>query len=762
MEEGLPFPPIHKSAEAYVNSLLTLITSSGLLQTLCGGVHILDFLVKEPDLYETILPHEWRIWFEEFEVSDILDLLMREDVDRLLEEFSQDCTGNDGGAVISVSSQILNSPLDGRTWRGRPFPPGSLLQYIQCIRNHSLIRSFEPKASPPVSNLSHDVTVGMKPKKIHEVQNFARYIHDLGNTISSTIGYRISHFVDFGSGQNYLGRALASEPYGKSIIAVESKGLNIDGAKSMDVLARITEKPKVMRNKKAYRSGIGIDRSAARRNNNRSSALNNVNSPKRIEDQLVPLQKEHSSCPVPTSARKNERIQYVEKVIANGDLSRMLASVSLDDTRRQCSPHDQRDSLIPMNERPSFGSNQDLNKSAIDLFTTSSATAPRQPSVIPQPSSTPLSATTPFNPQIMVVSLHSCGNLLHHGLRSLLLNDTVKAVAMVGCCYNLVTERLEPPTYKLSSLSLRQASNARLERTGSTCDENGFPMSKRFMEHEYYYQRADNGQNAKNETQKQTARGIRLNITARMMAVQAPRNWTRHESEQFFTRHFYRALLQRILVDKGVVVRFPSICTTHAEDAGKAMGSNDKGAEESPRGWTGGNSQPIIIGSLRKGCYDTFTTYVRGAISKLTSSSDDLFVPLDKVEQQSRNALDEQDVARVSPSPSPSHQSQPPQSDLSSRIASSMSPTRLPDAEISAYETQFAHRKKHLSIIWSLMAFTAEVVESVIVVDRWLFLREHMKDCGSNGEGVVSSAWVETVFDYTQSPRNLVVCGIKK
>jgi hypothetical protein len=42
----------------------------------------------------------------------------------------------------------------------------------------------------------------------------------------------------------------------------------------------------------------------------------------------------------------------------------------------------------------------------------------------------------------------------------------------------------------------------------------------------------------------------------------------------------------------------------------------------------------------------------------------------------------------------------------------------------------------------------------LIVVDRWLFLREH-------GD-VVSECWVEPVFDYGLSPRNLVVVGIKR
>jgi hypothetical protein len=77
----------------------------------------------------------------------------------------------------------------------------------------------------------------------------------------------------------------------------------------------------------------------------------------------------------------------------------------------------------------------------------------------------------------------------------------------------------------------------------------------------------------------------------------------------------------------------------------------------------------------------------------------------------------------------------------------------MTDEEIHRYETEYLPRKKHLSVVWSLMAFSAQVVEAVIVVDRWQFLQEHdsVKEC-----------WVEPVFEYSESPRNLVVIGIKK
>ena len=129
----------------------------------------------------------------------------------------------------------------------------------------------------------------------------------------------------------------------------------------------------------------------------------------------------------------------------------------------------------------------------------------------------------------------------------------------------------------------------------------------------------------------------------------------------------------------------------------------------SPRGWTEAGPS-LTIGSLRKGCYTSFTAYVRGAIAKLA-------------EDQYHGA----------------------------KITAQMK--SLTDEEIDLYEEKYKYKKKELSIVWSLMAFSASVVESTIVVDRWLWLKEQEE---------VEDCWVEAVFDYKQSPRNLVVVGTKK
>ena len=69
------------------------------------------------------------------------------------------------------------------------------------------------------------------------------------------------------------------------------------------------------------------------------------------------------------------------------------------------------------------------------------------------------------------------------------------------------------------------------------------------------------------------------------------------------------------------------------------------------------------------------------------------------------------------------------------------------------YDMLSMHRRHHLCILWSLMAFSASVVESTFVIDRWLYLKEQPE---------IGEAWVQTVFGYEKSPRNLAVIGIKE
>ncbi|KAK3299403.1 methyltransferase domain-containing protein [Chaetomium fimeti] len=583
----LPHSDEFSSTDEYVKSLLHFATSSDLFRFLCGGVHILDFFTSDPGVFAAAVPKEWQEYLVQTTPMDLLDFMMRDDL-----------------------SSVSPTP-------GSCTPPESLIQYVKDIRKLSLYRSFHP-SRPKLPVLPRQVALGMKTKKVHEVTHFAGYIDRLAEDAARASGAEFTHFVDFGSGQNYLGRTLASPPYNKHIVAVESKEANMAGAKDLDILSGLAEREKRVRNKKLYhRVREAVDPSL----HNDEEALKRAAKKLGISDEDITTIDLRSRKELQATYAVEEgkgTIEYVVGRLEHADLTDVLSQLrGQEDEVRQ----------------------EDL--------------------------------------RMMAISIHSCGNLSHYGIRSMILNPCIRAVAIVGCCYNLLTEKLGPPSYKPPfNRPTLQPINARVTRESERRDPQGFPMSERVSTH--------------------GGDGIRLNITARMMACQAPQNWTDEESDAFFTRHFYRAVLQKIFLDRGVISR-----VYHGEETD----------EESP---FNSSTNPVIIGSLRKKCYTSFAAYVRGAIAKLTTNSDF--------------------------------------SQYSQTIKEKMG--NITDEEIAQYEETFRHRRRELSAVWSLMAFSACVVESLIVTDRWLFLREH--------SDIVRDCWVETVFDYRESPRNLVVVGIKK
>lgn len=593
-EKALPICGDFSSPDEYVEELLRFATTSDMFQVLCGGVHILDFFTSDPGLFRTVLPQDWQGFLLKSEPMDLLNFLMRDDLD------------------------TYRTP-DSAT---RASPPDSLVQYVRDIRRLTLCRSFLPRRQK-IPVLPRHIAMGMKPKKMHEVANFAGYLDDLSKEVRRISDREVTHFVDFGSGQNYLGRTLASPPYNRHVVAVEGKEANNEGAKNLDALSGFAKKEKVMRNKKLFMQVVESRKIAGSLGEKPSGRAAR---PIAFTDEEIAAADLRPSRELQTIYMPEEGkgfIQYVTGQLENADLSDVFSQIE----------------------------SQDPSKTQEDLC-------------------------------LMAVSIHSCGNLSHYGIRSLISTSAVQAVAIVGCCYNLLTERLGPPTYKFPSMrpSL-QAINGRVVRESERRDPQGFPMSHRLVTY--------------------GGHGIRLNITARMMACQAPQNWTEKESDEFFTRHFYRAVLQKIFLDKGVVAKVQ----LDREQEGERSG------DESPFNMS---TNPVIIGSLRKRCYTSLNAYVRGAVAKLTTDAD---------------------FSRHSPV-------------VRERMGD------MTDEEIEKYELAYRPRKRELSSMWSLMAFNACVAESLIVTDRWLFLREH--------EDVVRDCWVEAVFDYRESPRNLVVIGIKK
>ena len=631
--------PLHdewEDPDTYIEALLSFATNKVLFMNLCGSVHILDFLVREPDLYTTLLPEDWRLFFADHDIHDILRLLLREDIGPL-QESSPDVADTD------------------RTWNGGAFPPQSLLEYIRNIRRLTLRRDFHPQA--PKTKLPSNVSVGMNMKKVHEVERFSGYVNSLSDIVGERRGEPISHIVDFGSGQNYLGRTLASAPYHKHIIAIERQHKYISGAKYMDVHAKLAEKT------------VSVD--------NRKKPCNQCNDTPEVadsEDKAIPQSENEPPRTVeeePLPDADDEREDFtIFKMLGEISLApdELLGSVTKNPPRKRAEKPeiDTRGTISYIEHNITDGYLEPIIEHVVNP--SPAPTENENPSE-EAPKTVQSDKKEHSDARVMVVSLHSCGNLVHHGVRSLILNPSVAAVAMIGCCYNLLTERLGPATYKLPIL---RSLHPRLKETGLSYDPHGFPMSKYLENYE-----------------SPGAIGMKFNITARSMAVQAPYNWGYKDSEGFFTRHFFRALFQRVLVDRGVVP--------------KPDNPKDLYHDES-------EFPPLILGAMRKSAFESFTTYVRAATAKL-----------------SRNAF------------------------YASRAEEKIA--TMTDEEIQQYEIDYRQARKNISVAWSLMAFSSQVVEAIIVVDRWLYLREH---------DVVKECWVEPVFEYGESPRNLAVIGIKK
>lgn len=605
----LPCSDEFATPEEYVEELLDFASTSDTWQILCGAVHVVDFFITEPGLFYAALPAEWHAFLLSQDVMRLLDFFVRDDPDT---------------ATFA----------DGQT------PPASLTKYIKTIRRLALRRDVKtPTADLPP--LTRTVSVGMNPKKVHEVRRFADYVTRLSSDMAAGAGdeEEVTHFVDFGSGQNYLGRALASEPYNRRVVAVEGRQKNVDAAKSFDTQSGLAVKPKILRNKKVWNKILEVAGPKKSDPEALAAAIKEVVGDDDEGDNFRKIGSDELSY---TVEEGKGLLQYVSGRLDNGDLSEVIAKIDRRSGR-------------------SGGADAEEKKKKKKRL------------------------------KLMAVSIHSCGNLSHYGIRSLVLNRDIHAVAIVGCCYNLVTEKLGPPTHKHGGCCyyLRptlQAVNGRVIKESDRRDPQGFPMSERLSTYRGH--------------------GIRANITARMMACQAPQNWTAADSELFFTRHFYRAVLQKIFLDRGAV---HEVLFNPDDDTG-----DDVDVDPASLGPFQKSTSPLAIGTLPKRSYGGgLAQYIRAAVNKLTTSSD-----YKKYAEVMRETM----------------------ADMS-------------EAEMEAYMARFAPRKKELCIVWSLMAYSATLVEALMVTDRWVWLKEQQE---------VGEAWVETVFDFGQSPRNMVVVGIKK
>ncbi|CDH60806.1 cra-b-like protein [Lichtheimia corymbifera JMRC:FSU:9682] len=225
----------------------------------------------------------------------------------------------------------------------------------------------------------------------------------------------------------------------------------------------------------------------------------------------------------------------------------------------------------------------------------------------------------------LLCGLHACGDLSSLMLRLFAESDEMGSLVNVGCCHHFLTQ------------------------------EEGFPMSS-FVNKELGYQQTS---------------------TAHMLACQTPSRWTDRAEETLksFEHHFFRALLQHIMVEKGL---------------------------------TPVDKAPIVGRLNKKKDFISFPIYVRAALKRFG-------LPEDTISAQ----------------------------------------------EAEAYYEKYKNHKqidKQIAVLWTIRVLLAPVLESIILMDRWLYLKESLLQYpDTKTKGV----WMWPLFDPIISPRNTVIVASK-
>ncbi|KAL7746349.1 hypothetical protein RI367_008279 [Sorochytrium milnesiophthora] len=185
-----------------------------------------------------------------------------------------------------------------------------------------------------------------------------------------------------------------------------------------------------------------------------------------------------------------------------------------------------------------------------------------------------------------------------------------------------------------------------------------------------------------------------LGWTARMLACQSTCRWpSQDRAKEAFVRHFHRALLQRVLFD--------------------ATGSSPTHVQiHSPK--------------LRRGPLGTFKEYFGHAMERLQSEEPGMYTQI-------------LDLASQTTDTPCSSSSSDPQTLLD----------KLADAYWSRY---YPAGLREVALVWTLRAMVAEAIESLILVDRWLWLYEHPQP-------VIAQLF--PLFGHIDSPRNMCLVGLK-
>ncbi|CAN6486245.1 unnamed protein product [Victoria cruziana] len=296
-----------------------------------------------------------------------------------------------------------------------------------------------------------------------------------------------------------------------------------------------------------------------------------------------------------------------------------------------------------------------------------------------------------MKPSLLLAGLHACGNLSVNMLRTFLDCKEVKAVVSIGCCYNLLSEE-------------------QCTGDGQQC---GFPLSDGVK-----------------------SSGLILGKNARDLACQSAERWASLTSEvayQNFEIHAFRAAFQLALYKHhpNIVERSPSIGRQ-----GKAL----------RRRWMGKALQSQLV--LNHGGVSDATD-----IGSLNKDKDFECAKVAEVEEHFKQGQTNEirDRCNQSTHESDSHFTRNDRYVLFEEFCNSgLGRLGLGPSNIDFYSI-WREALPYFELIgpyWSLRAALGPLVETLILLDRLLFLQE---------KGGTAKAKLFSLFDPIISPRNMAI-----
>ncbi|KAI3986106.1 hypothetical protein MKX01_036415 [Papaver californicum] len=318
-----------------------------------------------------------------------------------------------------------------------------------------------------------------------------------------------------------------------------------------------------------------------------------------------------------------------------------------------------------------------------------------------------------MEPSLVLAGLHACGDLSVTMLRTFVESEEVKAIVSVGCCYNLLTEEEHP------------------KNTSPPC---GFPLS--------------DGLNSI---------GLSLGRNARDLACQSAERWrslTEVAALQNFELHAFRAAFQMVLCK-----HYPKVL--HTTPAISRQGKSLR--------------RQRLMKSLQTHLHvkdSTPCTPTDAPLEdhKMGSCAATKSVDVGKYRDQTTNeSLRDGKIFGLTSGVDTSH-------DMSSNHSSRYENTKCPDEEYALFEKYCISGLDRLSLqpleeidlfgiwmeakpfaelvgpYWSLRAALGPVVETLLLLDRLMFLQE----CGNTVETIMLP-----LFDPALSPRNVAIIARK-